>query len=197
MVRTRLAVASAATALVLAGCASGADTPEPVASIATSIPTTSAADAPDSSRLPTDTTDKVSPAAESASLTVVDIRTGRHDGFDRVVYELDGTGMPGWRVGYVDAAVQQGSGFSVELAGEAVLEVLIDGSGYPFDTGVEEFSGAMPILGDPGSSVVEINGRGVFEGVAQSFIGVRDADTPFSVYSLENPTRLVVDIANS
>ncbi|MFD6893400.1 hypothetical protein ACFWB0_02460 [Rhodococcus sp. NPDC060086] len=194
MLRTRHALAVTAAALVLAGCTANGDAvPEPdtAASIETQVVTP---DAP--STTPTDAADKISPAGDGAKLTVTDIRTGRHEGFDRVVYELGGEGVPGWRVGYVDSAVQDGSGNEIPVAGGAVIQVLIDGSAYPFDSGVEPYAGPNPVLGPSGGSVVEVNGSGVFEGVTQSFIGVADPDTPFSVSSLTDPTRLVIDVAN-
>ncbi|WP_213931818.1 AMIN-like domain-containing (lipo)protein [Rhodococcus sp. B50] len=194
MKHTRLALAVTATALVLAGCSAGADQPAPSPAVSVDTPTSSAPETT-SADVPRDARDKVSPAGEDAKLTVVDIRTGRHEGFDRVVYELGGEGAPGWRVGYVDEAIQDGSGNEVAVAGDAVLQVLIDGSAYPFDSGVEQYDGPNPVLAEPGGSVVEVNGAGVFEGVTQSFIGVAAHGTPFSVYSLTGPTRVVIDVA--
>lgn len=189
--RTAVVAVAAAVALTVAGCADS-QSPAPPASAGT-IPTTTKPAA--SANLPVDATDKRSPAEPGSKLTVTDIRTGTHDGFDRVVYELGGTGTPGWRVGYVDRAVQDGSGNDVQVAGGAILQVLIDGSAYPFDSGVEQYSGPYPVLAAPGGSVVEVNGAGVFEGVTQSFIGIAEPGTAFSVYSLTGPTRLVIDVA--
>lgn len=137
---------------------------------------------------------KTAPAGEGARLTVTDIRTGRHDGFDRVVYELGGRGRPGWRVAYVDEALQDGSGFPVEVAGEAILEVQITGSTYPGDSGAEPYDGPDPVRAQPGGSVVEVRGALVFEGVTQSFIGVSEPGAPFTVDVLTDPTRLVIDV---
>ncbi|MEZ5150219.1 hypothetical protein ACFWDA_05160 [Rhodococcus zopfii] len=189
--RIAVVAVAAAAALTLAGCADS-QSPAPPASAGT-IPTTTEPAA--SKNLPVDATDKTSPAEPGSKLTVTDIRTGTHDGFDRVVYELGGTGAPGWRVGYVDRAVQDGSGNEVEVAGGAILQVLIDGSAYPFDSGVDQYSGPQPVLAAPGGSVVEVNGAGVFEGVTQSFIGIDNPGTPFSVYALTGPARLVIDVA--
>ncbi|MGV9744139.1 AMIN-like domain-containing (lipo)protein [Rhodococcus zopfii] len=189
--RIAVVAVAAAAALTLAGCADS-QSPAPPASAGT-IPTTTEPAA--SKNLPVDATDKTSPAEPGSKLTVTDIRTGTHDGFDRVVYELGGTGAPGWRVGYVDRAVQDGSGNEVEVAGGAILQVLIDGSAYPFDSGADQYSGPQPVLAAPGGSVVEVNGAGVFEGVTQSFIGIDDPGTPFSVYALTGPARLVIDVA--
>lgn len=194
MIRTRISLAVTAAALVLAGCSASDGDPAPAPAVSVNTPTSQAAE-PESANLPTDTADKVSPAGAEAKLTVTDIRTGVHENFDRVVYELDGEGTPGWRVGYVDEAVQDGSGNEVTVAGDAVLQVLIDGSAYPFDSGVEQYDGPDPVLAAPGGSVVEVSGSGVFEGVTQSFVGVSEAGTPFAVYSLADPTRVVIDVA--
>ncbi|MEE2033443.1 AMIN-like domain-containing (lipo)protein [Rhodococcus chondri] len=195
MLRTRIAITVTAAGLILAGCSTEGD-PTPQAAVAISTPSGDARSDAASATFPTDTADKVSPAGDDAKLTVTEIRTGRHDGFDRVVYELGGTGTPGWRVGYVDNPTQDGSGNPVTVAGGATIQVLIDGSAYPFDSGVEPYDGPDPVLADPGGSVVEVSGSGVFEGVTQSFIGVAEPGTAFSVFSLTGPTRLVVDVAD-
>lgn len=194
MIRTRISLAVVSAALVLAGCAASATDPGPSPAVSADTSTSQAPD-PESANAPVDTADKISPAGAGAKLTVTDIRTGVHENFDRVVYELDGEGTPGWRVGYVDEAVQDGSGNAVTVAGDAVLQVLIDGSAYPFDSGVEQYDGPDPVLAAPGGSVVEVSGSGVFEGVTQSFIGVSEGGTPFAVYSLTDPTRVVIDVA--
>jgi len=194
MIRTRIGLAVSAAALVLAGCSASDSDPAPSPAVSVDTPTTQAPE-PDSSNTPTDAAEKVSPAGAGAKLTVTDIRTGVHEGFDRVVYELDGEGTPGWRVGYVAEAVQDGSGNEVTVAGDAVLQVLIDGSAYPFDSGVEPYAGPDPVLAAPGGSVVEVTGSGVFEGVTQSFVGVSESGTPFAVYSLSDPQRVVIDVA--
>ncbi|MEO9328919.1 AMIN-like domain-containing (lipo)protein [Gordonia aurantiaca] len=134
------------------------------------------------------------PASAGARLTVTDIRTGVHDGFDRVVYELDGAGTPGWRVAYVDEAIQDGSGRPVEVDGNGVLEVRILGSAYPHDSGAEPYGGPDPVRAQSGGAVVEVHGALVFEGITQSFIGVTEYGAPFTVVALTNPTRLVIDV---
>ncbi len=44
---------------------------------------------------------------------------------------LAGTGVPGWSVKYVDEAVLDGSGRTVRLAGDSVLDVYATGTTYP------------------------------------------------------------------
>ena len=136
----------------------------------------------------------VEPSAD-ARVTVRDVRLGAHDDYDRVVFEVDGEGTPGWRVQYVDEPSDAGSGKAVEVAGDAVLQVELTGAGYPFDTGVEEYEQAGPLTAAGTAAVTEVAFRATYEGVTTAFIGTRD-DMPFRVYLLEDPARVVVEIAH-
>jgi hypothetical protein len=127
-------------------------------------------------------------------VTVRDIRIGGHDGFDRVVLEVGGTGTPGWDVRYVDAASSQGSGDTIDVAGDAVLQVTLTGAGYPYATGVEEYAGSAAGAGT--SAVTEVIFDGTYEGTSVAYVGT-GATTPFRVYALENPTRVVVEVAHA
>jgi hypothetical protein len=147
-------------------------------------------DAPD---FPADTSPDTADASADASVTVSDIRIGAHDGFDRVVFEVGGTGTPGWDVRYVEQASSQGSGEPIDVAGDAVLQVTLTGAGYPHDTGVDEYSGPDPL--SAGTDVVtEVAFDGTFEGTTVAFIGTA-AERPFRVYLLEGPARVVVEVA--
>lgn len=194
-----------AAALLLAACGTDDDS-HPAA--ATSAAATSSSDgagstegteAPqdddaDASSFPSD----VGPAEQAASadslVTVTDIRTGEHDGYDRVVFEVDGEGTPGWDVRYVDEPTEQASGKAVEVAGAAALQVLVTGAGYPYDTGVAEYSGG-PVAGAGTQVVTEVVFRATFEGATQAFIGTT-GESPFRVYLLDGPTRIVVEVAH-
>lgn len=127
-------------------------------------------------------------------LSVTDIRVAEHDGYDRIVFDLAGrgSGQPGWRVEYVDRAVDDGSGLTVEVDGDAILRVSLSGTANPMDSGVEEYSGDRI---QPGTEAVdEIVYRYWFEGYTTAFIGVDETERPFRVFHLENPTRVVLDI---
>ncbi|MBW3557384.1 MAG: hypothetical protein KY454_10675, partial [Actinobacteria bacterium] len=64
------------------------------------------------------------PFPEGDTALLVDVRVGRHKGFERIVLEFEGDDPPGYRVGYIDPPVRaDGSGHVVELAGDAFLEV--------------------------------------------------------------------------
>src|SRR3954447_14114722 len=96
--------------------------------------------------------------------TVTEIRIGRQEGFDRVVFELDGAGTPGWDVRYVDPPASQGSGEPIEVEGEAALQVTLTGIGLPDDTGVEEWAGPNPLSISETEVVTEVAWDATFEG---------------------------------
>jgi predicted small secreted protein len=150
----------------------------------------------DAPPFPATTGEDSSDASADASVTVTDIRTGRHDGYDRVVFELGGTGTPGWDVAYVDQPASQGSGDPVDVAGNAALQVTITGAGYPYDTGVEEFSGPKPLPGSGTKTVTEVVFDATFEGTTVAFVGTT-AKAPFRVYALSNPTRVVLEVRDA
>jgi hypothetical protein len=212
---TVAAAAAAMLALTLAACSTDGGTDEDPTPTGTA---TSDAPSPTESSEPpaeTPTDDSTAPADESsdapvpfpantepdladpsdgALLTVTDIRVGQHDGYDRAVLELGGTGTPGWRVEYVDRPVGDGKGDVVDVDGDAYLQVMISGSGYPMDTGVEEYSEPNPVEGGGDGVIEEVRLLGVFEGYTQAFVGVDGEQRPFRVFALENPTRVVVDV---
>lgn len=195
MSTTRLALACAAATLAVAGCTADTDRsqtdPVPVSTMSTPAPQST------TEKVPTEAGPTSGAHSADAGVTVTGLRIGHHPGFDRVVYEFGGEGSPGWRVAYVDQAIQDASGKVLDVPGTSILEVQITGSAYPFDSGVEEYSGPDPLT-DPSATVVsEVQLATLFEGVTQSFIGIDAAEPPFSVTVLDNPTRLVIDIAES
>lgn len=198
----------AAAAVLLAACGGTAGSPDadvtatgdgqaatgPSGTTPTTPAATTAA-SPADEPSPTPATGSTERAAQDGSgdpVTVTDIEVTGTDGVDRIVLHTSGGGTPGWVVQYVDRAQQQGSGEEVEVAGEAILEVLVTNSGYPFDTGEEEFSGDVDTA--DADVVADVTFEGVYEGQAQLFIGL-DARHPFQVSSQEGPSRIVIEIA--
>jgi hypothetical protein len=194
------------SATVLAGCggddadsgSSGASAAPEASETATADPVTDGATVEDGSAdvpaFPGDAEPDTAEASSDARVTVSDIRLGRHDGFDRVVFEVGGTGTPGWDVRYVDQATSQGSGDPVEVAGDAVLQVTLTGMGYPYDTGVEEYAGG-PLTAGETQVVTEVVFDATYEGTTAAFVGTAGR-TPFRVYALEGPARVVVEVAD-
>jgi hypothetical protein len=152
-------------------------------------------DSTDAPPFPANTEPDTGTPSADALVTVTGIRTGRHDGFDRVVFDVEGRGTPGWDVRYVDEARSQGSGAPLEVEGDAVLQVTLSGVGYPTDTGIEEYDGAAPLPGNGTETVTEVVWDTTFEGTSVAFVGLAER-TPFRVYLLEQPTRVVLDVVH-
>lgn len=167
-----------------------AATPSTVSSSSPAAPQGPVEEAPFQANTRPDTEDPV-----GNGLTVTDVEVGRHQGYDRVVFTLGGEGAPGWRVEYTDAPTRQGSGDPFTPAGDAFLSVLISGVGYPFDTGVEEYSGPTSIPGGSAEVVREVQVQGVYEGQYDAAVGLT-GKRPFRVFRLEDPPRVVIDVVH-
>jgi hypothetical protein len=192
--------ASFAAGSLLAGCtgndgSSGSAAPSSSASAEDTPSGTAVADDQTAAPpFPANTEPDTGEPSADARVTVSDLRIGGHDGFDRVVLEVGGQGRPGWDVRYVDAAVSQGSGEPVDVAGDAVLQVTLTGVGLPADTGVQEFSSDGPVRAADTEVVTEAFIDSTFEGTTVAFVGTA-ARAPFRVYLLEAPTRVVLEVA--
>lgn len=124
--------------------------------------------------------------------TLVDVRTGQHEGFDRVVFEFIDA-PPEYRVEYIDEAIGCGSGEPIAVDGAALLQVRFniaqahDEQGQP----TVSFDRASPGL----PSMLEIVRTCDFEGVVIWVLGLPE-ELDFQVTALEAPLRLAVDIAH-
>lgn len=135
----------------------------------------------------------VDPVGEGEQLLLHTVRVGSHPGFDRVVFEHAGDGMPAWRVEYVERPTQPGSGGAVDMPGEAFIAVHAQGL-MPGNAGEEaghrvgarDWTHASSIIRSSYSTVV-------FEGSSTYYIGL-DRERPFEVRALEDPSRLVIDV---
>jgi len=198
------ALVAVGVALVLASCAEPAPatpsptTPSPsVSSVpqspaVTPAPTGATTDEP--VPFPADARPDEQAASGDAALTLTDVTTGQHQGYDRVVYRLDGAGTPGWMVRYVDTATDDPADTVLDIAGDGTLQVVVLGVQLPFETGIDEWNGPNPILTPDYAVLREVNVRGQFEGQELAFLGVAATDHPFRVFGLTDPTRVVVDI---
>jgi hypothetical protein len=132
-------------------------------------------------------------------LTGSEMRVGRHECYERWVFEMTGSGEPpGWSVGYRDPLFADPAGFAVDLAGEASLEVVVrvwtvtDYPGRPPEW--PPFAGPTTLVTDGFAALREVRYISAFEGSTQFGIGV-DQQRPFRVFWLDGPPRLVVDVA--
>lgn len=130
----------------------------------------------------------------AVNLVVEDVRVGPQEQFDRVVFDLSGSGTVGWRVEYTDEPAQDGSGAPVDLAGDHVLAVHLQGIGLPEPGSTAYDPGELLVPGTDLRVVTEVLRLAPFEGQLNAFIGTR-AEQPFRVFRLSGPERLVVDVA--
>lgn len=135
----------------------------------------------------------------TTSAQVENLRAGRHDCYDRLVVDLEGT-VTGYSVSYVSRVEQLGSGKVVPLSGAADLQVLVEAPAYDA-SGDATYSPRTP------SRAVDVTGyrtfrqvafAGSFEGQTQIGLGVR-ARLPMRAFVLDGPGdgfRLVIDVAH-
>lgn len=200
----------------VAGCSSDPDDPAPVSTSASPSTSEPASPSPSPSDSPSATADPSASPSPSASVPAgysldertsgdwptlggrvgigLESRVAGHTTYDRVVYQFARDGVPSYRVHYVDAPIEDPSGERKDVPGDAWLEVLVSTVDMPGES--------APSADDPLPRTLEGTGIaaapaiwGGFEGVGQQFIGLRGGQRPFTVSVLENPTRLVVDIA--
>src|SRR2546423_1331046 len=141
------------------------------------------------------TTEVRTPAAGRAFLTAV--RVAGQPGFDRVVFEFEGD-VPGYRVGYIDRAVQEdASGKEIAVAGDSVLRIHMEhASGADLSGGKvrQTYTGPKRVTATGTATVVEVVDAGDFEGVLTWVAGVK-GHPAFKVSALTSPSRVVVDVA--
>lgn len=158
---------------------------------APSGPDGSASPAPDEAAFPADTSPDTATAGKDAQLVLVDVRSAAHDGYDRVVLELSGTGTPGWTAQYAASAARQGSGEQITVDGSALIDINITGSAIPMQG--DPTVSAGPIAPSGTSVVKGIFNDGTFEGITHVVLGT-DGKQPFRVFFIADPPRVVIDV---
>ena len=134
---------------------------------------------------------QASPVA-GTDLVLAGVRAGDHEGYDRVVFEFEGAGTPGYVAGYVPEPLQQASGNPIEVNGNAYLEVMVQGTPMGRISTDDALVRTGPM--DTAAGTVQgVTNGGVFEDTSQFLIGL-DQQRPYHLYVLQNPTRIVVDI---
>jgi len=199
--RPALLAGLAAATLLAAGCGSSKDEsePPPPAPGSTTTATTET----------TGTSEGIDPLADAGTNVVVGkttakatallerVAVGRHEGYDRVVFQFQGDGLPGYRVEYTDPPLKEdGSGKVVDVDGRAFVAVRMEpASGFDLNTG----EGTLVYKGPkrlPGASVVkEVVRTGDFEAVLTWAIGLEE-QVDFRVTTATSPSRLIVDFRN-
>lgn len=206
--RRAIAASAAASLLLLGACAHGAPTDVPPSPSGSPSPTASATASATPETTPTaepglDATKPINadnwmssveglPPVRSddpaKALALTGIRAATHEGFTRVVLEFSGEGTPGvWRAAWTDEAVEQGRGLPIDVEGEVVLDLVIDGtpmtaSNTPYPSGTHTRAGDLDVVSD-----------GTFEDNTHVVIG-SPTTRQFQIGFLSNPVRMVIDI---
>ena len=208
--RPALAASAAASLLLLGACAPGVPTNAPHSAGASSStshsPAASASTVPETTPTPEPGLDPTKPINAdnwmssveglppvrsddpTKALALTGIRAAAHEGFTRIVLEFSGEGTPGvWRGAWTDEAVEQGRGLPIQVEGEALLDLVIDGtpmtaSENPYPSGTHTRAGDLDVVSD-----------GTFEDNTHVVIGA-PAPRQFQIGFLSNPVRMVVDI---
>ena len=125
--------------------------------------------------------------------TLVNVRTGRHDRYDRTVFDFTG-GTPSYRVEY-GTLVHVARGDPIPLAGPADLVVVFhDAFAHNVETGATTYD-TNRVLDPNLPTLRQIKFGGDFEGVVSAGLGLADR-VGFRVFTLHNPERVVVDVAH-
>lgn len=122
-----------------------------------------------------------------------EVRAGSQEGFDRVVFELEGSAVPGYRIEYVDRPVQCGSGEAVEVEGEAWLQVRLIPANAHTEAGEPTVRERERRLNLP--VLKELESTCDFEADVTWVLGLASR-RPYRVQELSSPARLVVDVGH-
>ena len=209
--RRALAASAAASLLLLGACAPASPTNAPQSAKASSSASSPAASAtasaaPETTPTPEPGLDATKPINAdnwmssveglppvrsddpTKALALTGIRAATHEGFTRVVLEFSGEGTPGvWSAAWTDEAVEQGRGLPIQVEGQAVLDLVIDGtpmtaSENPYPSGMHTRVGDLDVVSD-----------GTFEDNTHVVIGA-PAARQFQIGFLSNPVRMVIDV---
>jgi len=150
----------------------------------------------------------VKQSAPYSSAPLYLVRVGRHDCYDRVVFDINAPDAAGYHVQYVSVVREDGAGTPRPVAGGAALEVIVHAPALGADS-----QGHQPgaVLARPGQdfftpaqlagwrSLRQVRYAGSFEGQTTIAVGVRTR-VPFRVFTLLNARdqimRVVLDVAH-
>lgn len=209
--RRALAASAAASLLLLGACTPGAPTNAPQSAEASSNVSSpeasaTASAAPETTPTPEPGLDATKPINAdnwmssveglppvrsddpTKALALTGIRAAKHEGFTRVVLEFAGKGTPGvWSAAWTDEAVEQGRGLPIQVEGQAVLDLVIDGTPMtatenPYPSGMHTRAGDLDVVSD-----------GTFEDNTHVVIGA-PAARQFQIGFLSDPVRMVIDV---
>ena len=130
---------------------------------------------------------------EERPVLLTGVRTGRHKGYDRLVFTFKGGSLPGYHLEYIDHPVREcGSGKVLGLPGDGWLLIRFRPARM-HDAGGTTVSPLDRELGYP--VVLRLVRSCDFEGTVAWVAAVAEPEE-FRAFALEGPTRLVVDISH-
>jgi hypothetical protein len=137
--------------------------------------------------------------------TLMAVRSARHEGFDRIVFEFapqpakpgksgGPIALPGYHVSFIDKPARDcGSGEPFWLAGDAWLEVRMSGVNAHTEAGSPTIAVRKQLTDLP--VLAELRQTCDFEAMVTWVLGVRSPNR-FRVLELNDPPRIVVDVAH-
>ena len=129
---------------------------------------------------------------ERPAVILKEVRTGRHENFDRVVFEFAGAGVPGYHIEYVDKPARAcGSGEPVQVAGNGLLAIQLKPAHAHTEAGEVTIRDRQRVLNLP--VIKEMKLICDFEADVQWVLGLSSPNR-YRVLELSKPARLVVDI---
>lgn len=127
--------------------------------------------------------------------TLRQIRVGRHNGFDRVVFEFEGD-LPAYDIHYTGVAHKGGSGQPIRLIGTTALQIDLHAS--TIDMQAADFPRTFvpaTVVTPRYPTLRQVRYGGEFEALSTFGAGLR-ARSGFRVLELVNPARLAIDVAH-
>jgi len=121
-----------------------------------------------------------------------EVRAARNEGYDRLVIEFTGDGVPGYKVEYLKGqATKCGSGDTVLIAGQALLRVRLQPAQAHDEAGKATIKERERKLHLPTMQEMELTCD--FEGQVEWVLGL-GKQVNYRVLELTSPPRLVVDV---
>ncbi len=119
---------------------------------------------------------------------VGDVRVGTHAGYDRIVFQVDGSLLPSLEISQVSPPfARDPSGLPLSVEGKAFVRLLLrNAEGHDLAVALRDQQPGYPVL-------TELAMQGDFEGV-YSWIAGLEAPTCVRVTTLTDPTRIVIDL---
>ena len=130
--------------------------------------------------------------AGDSMATLIEVRSARHDEFERIAYTFGPEGISGFKVEYVDQPVKQcGSGEVVDLPGDAWLLVRLEPAQAHTEEGRATVAERDRQLGY--ENIKRLKMICDFEGVVEWVVALASPQ-PYRVLKLHHPARVVIDI---